>query len=90
MIKKMWALDFGSHLIANKSKDDLISDCVIHEKQIKKIKQIIITDEDPFKNVRKCINKFPHLMNDFSLQCPEVERCLKKDIKNWYEKTGGE
>jgi hypothetical protein len=40
-------------MTGNICKETLIRDCVIHEKQLKFIKQVTVTDEDPLKNVRE-------------------------------------
>lgn len=97
MIEKMYALFFGKSMSANVDKDTLIEDCVIHEKQLNKIKPVWVTDRDPFENVRKVLKSYENLITKKGEVYFEtavmpfdkvIANALKKDLKNWDEGAG--
>jgi hypothetical protein len=77
MVKKMWALFFEKNncCSCNKDKEALIKDCVIHESQIKSIKQIWVTDKDTFKKIRKYFND---RKSHFGGETGRAEKLLKE------------
>jgi hypothetical protein len=81
MIKKMWfrKLCFGSQALTN-SEYNMLSD---EEKEI--YIPAIVTDEDPFENVRKVYGKY-HKSLSQGTDMPgeqELSKAIKKDMQNF-------